>query len=348
LSATNRSIPRARWGWARCALAAVLAGGIAGAGAATQATAAQTTAAHGSAAQVPLAPVPAAQPAVTGISPTHGPEAGGTNVTITGAGLTGATAVTFGTTPGLNVIVENDTTVVATAPPHGYAIVDVTVTTAAGTSATSSADRYTYDEPAPAVTGISPAYGPQAGGTSVTVTGVNLASVTAVMFGSVNGMNVIVENDNTITATAPPHAQGTVDVTVTSPTGTSGTSSADRYTYAYAFSGFLPPVANPPAVNAARAGHSVSVQFSLGGNYGTAILAPGYPAVQQVNCNTGTPIGPSTPAGTAGNSGLQYNKAVGTYTFTWKTTKAFAGTCQVFTLGLNDGTFHTANFQFAS
>ena len=53
-------------------------------------------------------------------------------------------------------------------------------------------------------------------------------------------------------------------------------------------------------------------------------------------------------AGTAGNSGLQYNKAAGTYTFTGKTARAFAGTCQVFSLGLNDGTFRTANFQFTS
>lgn len=138
------------------------------------------------------------------------------------------------------------------------------------------------------------------------------------------------------------------NVTVTSPTGTSGASSADRYTYNYAFGGFLSPVANPPAVNTVRAGHPVSVQFSLGGNFGTAILAPGYPAVQQVNCTAGTPIGPSAPAGAAGHGGLQYNKAAGTYTFTWKTAKAFAGTCQVFTLGLNDGTFHTANFTFTS
>jgi hypothetical protein len=30
----------------------------------------------------------------------------------------------------------------------------------------------------------------------------------------------------------------------------------------------------------------------------------------------------------------------------WKTSKASAGTCQVFTLGLTDGTFHTADFQY--
>ena len=103
-------------------------------GAATQVPAAQVTGAQ----------VPAAQPAVTGISPTRGPEAGGTTVTVSGAGLTGATAVMFGSTPGLNVIIVNDTTVTAIAPPHAPGTVDVTVTSPTGTSGISRADQYTY------------------------------------------------------------------------------------------------------------------------------------------------------------------------------------------------------------
>jgi YVTN family beta-propeller protein len=199
----------------------------------------------------------------------------------------------------------------------------------------------------PTVSGISPDHGPEAGGTTVTVTGDNLGSTTAVTFGAVPGSNVTVVDDHTVTVTAPPHAVGPVDVTVTNPAGTSPTSSADRYSYIYSFGGFLAPVANPPAVNKAHAGQSIPVSFSLGGNQGLGIMAAGYPMVQQVNCSNGSPIGSSAPAGTAGNSGLQYNRATATYTFVWKTAKAFAGTCQVFTLGLNDGTFHTANFKFS-
>ena len=48
---------------------------------------------------------------------------------------------------------------IAVAPAHSSGTVDVTVATAAGTSATSSADRYTYDAP-PTVTGRSPNGGP--------------------------------------------------------------------------------------------------------------------------------------------------------------------------------------------
>jgi hypothetical protein len=48
---------------------------------------------------------------------------------------------------------------------------------------------------------------------------------------------------------------------------------------------------------------------------------------------------------TAGGSGLQYDPGTGTYTYVWKTSKSWAGTCQQFDLRLTDGTDHTANFQ---
>ena len=82
-------------------------------------------------------------PAVTGLSPTSGPAAGGTLVTITGTGFTGATVVDFGTTAATDVTVANDTTITADSPA-GTGTVDVTVTTPGGTSATSTADQFTY------------------------------------------------------------------------------------------------------------------------------------------------------------------------------------------------------------
>jgi hypothetical protein len=116
----------------------------------------------------------------------------------------------------------------------------------------------------------------------------------------------------------------------------------------YPFTGFLPPVANPPAVNMVNAGQSIPLQFQLGGNQGMNIIAAGYPTAQQVSCASGAPINTSTETDTAGSSGLQYNATTGTYTYVWKTSKASKGTCQVFTLKLNDGTTHTANFQYVN
>ena len=60
--------------------------------------------------------VAAAAPTVTSLSPTSGSTAGGTLVTITGTGFTGATAVDFGATAATNLTVVNDTSITADSP----------------------------------------------------------------------------------------------------------------------------------------------------------------------------------------------------------------------------------------
>ena len=167
-------------------------------------------------------------PTVTGINPTAGPAAGGTSVTITGTNLAGATAVKFGSTSG-TITADAAGSITATSPAASAGTVDVTVTTAGGTSATSAADRYTY-VPAPTVTGLNPTTGPATGGTTVTISGTNLTGATAVRFGTTSA-TVTADAATSITATAPPGATGTVDVTVTTAGGTSATGAADHYTY---------------------------------------------------------------------------------------------------------------------
>ncbi|MFF8770826.1 beta strand repeat-containing protein [Kitasatospora sp. NPDC015120] len=172
-----------------------------------------------------------AGPAVTGLAPTSGSTAGGTAVTLTGSGFTGATAVAFGATAAASFTVNSDTSITATAPAHAAGTVDVTVTTPGGTSATGTADHYTYVAPAPTVTGLDPGHGPTAGGTTVTLTGSGFTGATAVAFGATAAASFTVNSDTSITATAPAHAAGTVDVTVTTPGGTSATGTADQYAY---------------------------------------------------------------------------------------------------------------------
>jgi alpha-tubulin suppressor-like RCC1 family protein len=169
-------------------------------------------------------------PTVTNVQPKEGPEAGGTSVTITGTHFTGATAVKFGTVAATKFEVKSETSIIATSPAHTAGTVDVTVTTAHGTSETSSADQYTYRSP-PAVTSVVPNEGPEAGGTSVTITGTHFTGASAVKFGTVAATKFEVKSETAITATAPAEAAGTVDVTVTTAGGTSATSSADQYTY---------------------------------------------------------------------------------------------------------------------
>ncbi len=87
----------------------------------------------------------AAAPTVTSVSPSSGPAAGATTVTVTGTGFTGATAVDFGATPAASFTVNSDTSITATSPAAtGAGPVDVAVTTPAGTSTTSSADQFSY------------------------------------------------------------------------------------------------------------------------------------------------------------------------------------------------------------
>jgi pSer/pThr/pTyr-binding forkhead associated (FHA) protein len=86
-------------------------------------------------------------PAVTSISPTSGLVGGGTAVTVTGSGFTGATQVSFGTA-GVNVtppVPEGGTQVSVTSPAGSQGTVDVTVTTPAGVSpVVQPADQFTY------------------------------------------------------------------------------------------------------------------------------------------------------------------------------------------------------------
>lgn len=86
------------------------------------------------------------RPAVSSLSPSSGPPTGGVHVTITGVNFTGAMAVDFGATPAPHFTVTSGGLITATAPA-GSGTVDVTVRTPAGTSATSSADRFTYALP---------------------------------------------------------------------------------------------------------------------------------------------------------------------------------------------------------
>ncbi|MGH3188896.1 MAG: IPT/TIG domain-containing protein [Streptosporangiaceae bacterium] len=167
-------------------------------------------------------------PAVTGISPASGPAAGGTKVTISGTNLSGATGVSFGGT-GASISADSGTRITATSPAGTAGTVNVTVTTTAGTSATSSADYFTYTVPAPTVTGVRPDGGPTEGGTTVTILGDNLENATSVRFGGV-AATIVSDSDEVITVTSP-SGEGTVDITVTTAGGTSATSAADHFIY---------------------------------------------------------------------------------------------------------------------
>ncbi|MDA8379937.1 MAG: IPT/TIG domain-containing protein [Actinomycetota bacterium] len=87
-------------------------------------------------------------PSVTAVSPAGAPPIGGVTVTVVGSGFLGPgttspPAVSFGTATATHVSVVSDSELSALAPP-GHGSVDVTVTTAAGTSAAAASDRFVY------------------------------------------------------------------------------------------------------------------------------------------------------------------------------------------------------------
>lgn len=86
----------------------------------------------------------AAAPIVTAISPSAGSTSGGTAVSITGSGFTGAAAVRFGSSPALSFVVNSDNLITALTPVNVPGAIDVTVTALTGTSVMTVADRYTY------------------------------------------------------------------------------------------------------------------------------------------------------------------------------------------------------------
>jgi len=169
-------------------------------------------------------------PTITSISRTSGPAVGGAKIKIVGTGLSGATAVLFGSVPATGVKINKaGTQLTALIPAGAPGPVYVTVQTPVGETAASSADQYTYL--GPAVISLSKTGGPATGGTAVTITGSGLNGATGVNFGTTTVTTFTVNNAGTKLKVLAPAGTGTVDVTVTTPAATSAVVSSDRYTY---------------------------------------------------------------------------------------------------------------------
>jgi hypothetical protein len=93
-----------------------------------------------------------------------------------------------------------------------------------------------------------------------------------------------------------------------------------------------------------KAGQSVPVRFSLGGDQGLAIFAAGYPKSQQVACDSTAPVDGVEETITAGGSSLSYDAASDLHKYVWKTDKRWAGGCRQLVLRLVDGTYRRAGF----
>ncbi len=155
-----------------------------------------------------------APPTVTKLSTKTGSAAGGTSVTITGSGFTGATGVSFGEVSAAHFTVNSSTSITAIAPHAATAgSVDVIVTSVGGPSHPTSKDQFKYT---PSVEAVTPNSGSTLGGVSVTVTGAGFAlgsTATTFKFGRAKAGSVDCTSATSCTMLVPAQGAGTVDVT---------------------------------------------------------------------------------------------------------------------------------------
>ena len=118
------------------------------------------------------------------------------------------------------------------------------------------------------------------------------------------------------------------------------------YSVVYPFAGLFAPMANMPVTNVIKAGTTVPVRFSLGGDRGMTIFESSYPRTRQGSCRPGgtNTVKESLPK-TAPT--LTYDATSGRYTYALATEKSWAGTCRDLLLRLVDGTERAYALKFS-
>ncbi|MCU1286141.1 MAG: hypothetical protein JWO13_2491 [Acidobacteriales bacterium] len=156
------------------------------------------------------------------------------------------------------------------------------------------------------IASVSPTSGPQAGGTSITITGTALPSNATVTFGGTAATSIVVAPDGlSATVVTPGHTPaGAVDVVVTDPTSNTTVTLTGGFTYSAA-----PPPANPLSITTAVAlpdatlGVAYSQTLAATGGNGTAkqwsVTTGSLPTGLILQPTTGIISGAATQSGTA-------------------------------------------------
>ncbi|MDP9360481.1 MAG: IPT/TIG domain-containing protein, partial [Acidobacteriota bacterium] len=148
--------------------------------------------------------------------------------------------------------------------------------------------------PAPTISSILPTSGSANGGTVVTISGSGFSSNATVKFGGTSATNVTVPSSTSITATAPAHAAGKVDVVVTNGDSQSATL-AQAFTYAAAG----PTISSiSPSTGSTVGGTLITITGTLFQSGATVtiggLLASDVTFVSATSITARTPLGPIT------------------------------------------------------
>jgi hypothetical protein len=218
-------------------------------------------------------------PTVTGLSAATGPLTGGNMVIIKGTNFRDPNAigsncqVLFGGTPAAFTVLSS--TAIQAYVPASATAGQVTVTVQNNNQTATNTPAFTYIDQLPVVTGLSP--NNAAPGSTITVTGLNfVAGQTTVKFGSLAGTNVQVTSPTSLTVQVPEGGKRTVEVTVTTPAGTSPITFSDRFTYPSA-----------PVYSAASSLRLVNPSDIL-------IIESSPPVAQYAKCEPGGQLTPNT------------------------------------------------------
>ena len=238
-------------------------------------------------------------PTLSTVAPPNGPAKGGTAITLTGSNFLVGATVTVGSARATNVVVASSASITAIAPPGVAGTVPITVTNP-DAQAGSIANGFTYTpNPAPTIGTITPADGPIAGGTSLTITGSGFVNGAMVLLDGLVLSGASVVSSTSITAFTPPHIAGAAPLRVMNPDGQSATSTSG-FTYK------APPVPTltgvDPSSGPIAGGGTVTL---TGTNFvsGATVMFGAFTATNPVVTNA-TTITVTAPVGLSGSNAV--------------------------------------------
>ena len=167
-----------------------------------------------------LSAAPAA-PTVSSVSPSSGPAAGGTSITVSGTGFVSGATVTVGGSACTSVTFISSSSLSCTTPAGSAGAANVVVTNPDSQTGT-GVGAFTFVA-APTVSSVSPSSGPAVGGTSITVSGTGFVSGATVTVGGSACSSVAFSSATSLTCTTPAGSAGAANVVVTNPDSQTGT-----------------------------------------------------------------------------------------------------------------------------
>ncbi len=235
-------------------------------------------------------------PSVSQVAPASGPTTGGTVVTLTGADFQGGATVKVRGAAATSIVVVSASAISAVTPPGPSGPASVVVTNPDGKASTISAV-FTYLA-VPTVSALTPSVGDVSGGTPVSIGGAGFSSGATVVIGGSLATGVNVVSSATITCLTPAGSAGSVNVTVTNPSGLAATLSNG---FTYSTGGTVPSVSSvAPATGPSAGGTLLTV---TGSNFQSGPVVhfarAAATSVTFVSSTTVTAVTPRAPVGTA-------------------------------------------------